>query len=208
MSPTPKLNYVKGIVICHGKSEYLLSRFITTNLHLNVKTFARDKGNNSIQITSLMTVLNAKPFNKARSFLDEYPVEVKGKGKKLQLCNFKIFIIMDTDDCTEDQKKAFMSGEMFSGHWLRDYIVPIYSISSLEDVMLDAKIMTKRIKDDEKGTTYSKIFPINKKPLSDDTLQEVKTFKSKIENSKKTNLLEFVNYCLSLLPSISNEGYP
>lgn len=147
-----KMNYVNGVVICHGKSEYLMSRYITTNLHLNIKTYAKDKGKNSIQITSLMTVLKSSPFDKPRSFLDQYPVDHNGTGKNVQLFNFKLFMIMDTDDCTEDQKEKFISGEMFAGHWLKDYIVPIYSISSLEDVMLDAKIMTHRIKEDEKGT--------------------------------------------------------
>lgn len=57
MAPPTRCNYVKGVVICHGKSELLMTRHITSNLHLNVKPYARDKGSNSIQITSLMTVL-------------------------------------------------------------------------------------------------------------------------------------------------------
>ena len=30
-------NYLKGLVICHGKSEIYLAKFIQTKLHLNIK---------------------------------------------------------------------------------------------------------------------------------------------------------------------------
>lgn len=199
MAPPTRCNYVKGVVICHGKSELLMTRHITSNLHLNVKPYARDKGSNSIQITSLMTVLKAKPFDKPTSFLEAYPVESKGRGKKIQLINFKLFIIMDTDDCTEVQKNDYISGAMFADHWLKEYIVPIYSIDSLEDVMIESGIMKKRIKDDEKGPFYTKIFPISKVPFSNDTLNEVRLLRQKIEKSKKTNLISFIDYCLSLI---------
>lgn len=89
---------------------------------------------------------------------------------------------------------------MFDGHLLKEYIIPIYSIQNLEDVMLKANIMTKRITDSEKGTYYTKVFPINKKPLSDDTINEVKTFGNKIKDLKVSNLYEFVKYCMELLP--------
>lgn len=199
MSPSAKANYVKGVVICHGKSEQCLSRYITSNLHLNIKPFAKDKGRHSIQITGLMSVLNSKPFNTKKAFLEEYPVETLGKGKSQKLINFKLFIMMDTDDCTEKQKNDFINRTMFSNHWLSEYIVPIYSIASFEDVMIDAGITSTRVSDSEKGETYSKIFPINDRPLSTDTLNEVKTFGQRIRPSKKSNLILFIDYCLDLL---------
>lgn len=194
-----KMNHLKGLAICHGKSEVCLVKYITTNLHLNVRQYSKSNGKYSIQITGLMDILNAKPFNTISSFTSEYPVEVKGKGKNKTLNDFKLFIIMDTDDCTVQQKKNFISKKMFEGHWMYDYIVPIYNSPSLEDVLLDVGIMAKRISDSEKGTYYEKIFPINSKPLSNDTMCEVETFKSKVANCKKTNILVFVDYCLSLL---------
>ena len=200
MAPPKRYNYLNGIVICHGKSEVCLAKHIKTNLHLQMDIFAKDKGKHSIQIPGLTKVLNAKPFDKPSSFVEKYPnVECSGRGKKFKLSNFKLFIIMDTDDCTEQQKKDFISGAMFTNHWLHEYIVPIYSIKSMEDVMMDAGLMKKRISDDEKGKFYTDIFPINEKPLSYDTEQEVKTLRQRIEKSKKTNLVDFIDYCLSLL---------
>lgn len=195
-----KSNYVNGVVICHGKSELNMTRFISSNLHLNVKPYARDGGKHSIQITALNSVLGAKPFNKLSSFLEEYPVETTGKTKNRKLVNFKLFIIMDTDDCTDRQREDYLSKDMFKDHWLYDYIVPVANIPSLEDVLVESGKMPKKIRDDEKGAYYTKVFPINAKPLSNDTLKEVQTLRQFIEKSKHSNLNDFIDYCLSLLP--------
>ena len=47
---------------------------------------------------------------------------------------------MDTDDCSEDEKRKFINKEMFKGHWAYDYIVPIYNIPELETVLTEAKV--------------------------------------------------------------------
>ena len=56
----------------------------------------------------------------------------KTKGLK----NFKLFIIMDTDDCDEITKSKYISRELFEGHPLKEYIVLVYNVSNLEDVMI------------------------------------------------------------------------
>ncbi|MEZ3452742.1 MAG: hypothetical protein K1W17_00020, partial [Oscillospiraceae bacterium] len=115
--------YTKAVVICHGKSELQITRYIYSNLHLPVKVYAKDNGRHSIQITSLINELNSTQFRNIDKFADEFSVEVSGTGKNKKLVNFKLFIIMDTDDCTEQQKKKYISAEMFSKHWLYEYIV-------------------------------------------------------------------------------------
>ena len=195
-----KERYTNGIVICHGKSEWHMSRYISTNLHLRIKTVAKDKGKYSIQITSLANVLNSKPFNKQSLFVSEYAVEETGTGKNKKLADFKLFIIMDTDDCTPQQKKDYLSKKMFEGHWLYEYIVPIANSPCLEDVLVETGVLSKKIRDNEKGKCYSTIFPINSKQLSDDTMAEVLTLKDRVEKCKNSNLVEYIDYCLSLLP--------
>lgn len=196
--PFDTLKYTRCAVIVHGKSEFHLTRFIYTNLHLPVKIISKDKGRGSIQINGLKDFLNKKSFKTLSSFADEYSIEYDRKKKKLK--NFKLFIIMDTDDCTEEAMKKYISGEMFEGHPLQEYIVPIYNQKNLEDVMIKAGIMIKRIPDSEKGKYYSKIFPINTDPVSADTLMQIKTFASKIRNVEQTNMLEFVKYCFEQIP--------
>lgn len=106
---------------------------------------------------------------------------------------------MDTDDCSEKAREKYMSGNMFEGHPLREYIVPIYNITNLEDVMLKAGIMTKRIEAAQKGTYYNNIFPINTEPLSVDTMNQVRKFAEKIKDIEQTNMLELVEYCFEQL---------
>ena len=192
------LNYTRCAVIVHGKSEYALVKYIYTNLHLPVKIVSKDKGRGSIQINGLMDFLNKKQFKLLKEFANEYSVEFEKKTK--QLVNFKLFIIMDTDDCNETTKEKYISGKLFEGHPLKEYIIPVYNISNLEDVMLKAGIMTKRIGDSQKGSYYSKIFPINTEPLSVDTMNQVREFAKKIKGIKETNMLTFVEYCFQQLP--------
>ncbi len=196
--PFDTLKYTRCAVIVHGKSEFHLVRFIYTNLHLSVKIISKDKGRGSIQINGLKELLNKKCHRTLSAFSKEYSVEYDKKEKKLK--NFKLFIIMDTDDCSEKNKSEFISGEMFRGHPLQEYIVPIYNITNLEDVMIKAGIMIKRISDSEKGTYYSKIFPINTEPVSNGTLKQIRLFASKIKGVKQTNMLEFVEYCFEQIP--------
>lgn len=187
------LNYTKCAVIVHGKSEFTLVKYIYTNLHLPVKIIAKDKGRGSIQINGLSEYLRKKQFRTLKEFANEYSVEYDRKTKILK--NFKLFIIMDTDDCDELTKSKYMTGELFEGHPLQEYIVPLYNVSNLEDVMLKAGIMVKRIPAAQKGSYYTKIFPINTEPLSINTVNEVRTFAEKIKDIKETNMLIFVEYC-------------
>lgn len=191
------LHYTKCAVIVHGKSEFALVRYVYTNLHLPVKIISKDKGRSSIQINGLCDFLNKKPFKVLKDFANEYSVEYDKKAKKL--INFKLFIIMDTDDCNESTKEKYITGKLFEGHPLKEYIIPIYNISNLEDVMLKAGIMVKRIADSQKGGYYNKIFPINTEPLSVDTINQIREFAKKIRGIKETNMLDFVEYCFQQL---------
>ena len=192
--------YKKAAVMVHGKSERFLASYIYTNLHLPVVIIDKDKGRSSIQINGLKKTLGRKPFNSLKSFAEEYSVEYDKKEKKLR--NFKLFIIMDTDDCSDKTREDYISGRLFENSCLKDYIVPIFNSPNLENVMIKAGIMTKRIPDSQKGSYYSKIFPINQNPFSNDTLDQIRLFSGKLENIKETNLLEYVHYCLSLIDQV------
>ena len=196
--PHDTLNYTKCAVIVHGKSELALVKYIYTNLHLPVKIIAKDKGRGSIQINGLLEYLNKKQFKTLKAFANDYTVEYDKKANSLK--NFKLFIIMDTDDCDEIAKSKYISGELFKAHPLNEYIVPVYNISNLEDVMVKAGIMVNRIPDKQKGSYYTKVFPINTGPLSVDTVNQVRSFAKKIKEINETNMLAFVEYCFQQMP--------
>ena len=69
--------------------------------------------------------------------------------------------------------------------------------------MIRAEIMTRRIRDSEKGTYYSKIFPLNTEPMSVETIHQVRIFASKLKGIRQSNLMEFMEYCFELLPDIN-----
>ncbi len=187
------LNYTKSVVIVHGKSELALVKYIYTNLHLPVKIIAKDKGRSSIQINGVADYVSKKKIKSLSTFASEYAIEYDKKTKELK--NFKLFIVMDTDDCEEDTRKKYISGELFKDSPLKDYIVPIYNTENLEDVMIKARIMVERIPDAQKGTYYSRVFPINTDPVSLNTINQVVEFYRKVENVKGTNLEKFAGYC-------------
>jgi hypothetical protein len=192
-----KPNYTKCAVIVHGKSELFLLRYIYTNLHLPVKIIANNNGSKSIQINGLLKFMQNEHFKCLKSFAKQYAVEYDENNKCLK--DFKLFIIMDTDDCDEKTKDNYVSGKMFQGHIFEEYIVPIYNSSNLEDVLKKAGIIKEIIPDSQKGQHYPRIFPINQKPLSDDTKKEVETFATKIKTVKQTNMSKFIDYCNTLL---------
>ena len=187
-------SFLKGIVICHGKSEKLICEFLRSNLRIQIEIDSDKKGKKSIQITSIMKFLSGEKYKNIASFKNKFDdIEPIENIKKLP-SYFKIFIIMDTDDCNENQKKSFKDKSMFKEHWLYDYIVPIYNDSNLEEVLVDAGIKFQK-SGNERKTEYPKVFPMN--GISD--VEGIKKFGKALGNSKKTNMEEFINFCLELI---------
>lgn len=189
-----ELKYLKAVVIVHGKSEKQLAQYVKSKLRLKIEIESDKNGEKSIQITSLDKFINNKKFKSLNSFLRNFEdAELNANGKKLNE-NFKIFIIMDTDDCTEKQKEEFIKKTMFKQHWAYDNIVPIYNSQNLEDVLTKAKIPFEK-KGDKRKKEYIKIFPTDKKYERSDEIQ-IKDLKEKLKNIKNTNLDEFLEFCL------------
>lgn len=187
-----KINYLKCIVIIHGKSEYQICQYIKSNLRLHMKIIGKNHGNNSIQITSIHNVLNDSRFNSFKNFIAHFD-DVEDIKKTLA-SYFKIFIIMDTDDCTLQQKESYISKAMFKKHWAYNYIVPIFNSDNLETVLKKAGIKFEKKGDACKGE-YIKIFPTDKKYLPKADV-ELEKFCNDLKKVKDTNLDLFIESCL------------
>ena len=189
-----QLNYTKAVVIVHGKSEKQICQYIKNKLRLKMEIFSDKNGEKAIQITSLKNTLNNKIFKSYRSFTRAFEdIETKEDGKKF-VDDFKIFIIMDTDDCTEEQKEAFINKEMFKDHWAYNYIVPIYNIPELESVLEKANIPFTKTGNKRKKE-YIKLFPTDSKYEKTDQIQ-IKELLDKLKKQNNTNLNEFLEFCL------------
>lgn len=178
-----------AVVIVHGKSELDIVNYIKSNLRLPIEIFSEKKGRNSIQINSLEKVLSNKVFESQKNFVGKYDKVCINK-KKLE--NFKLFIIMDTDDADpKHYANLYKSGEMFSKSWLKEYIVPIYNDLNLEDTLkaINYKYATRNR--DKKN--YVEVFPRNKNGKD---ISEIKEFNEKLKKCNCTNMDKFIDYCL------------
>ncbi len=185
-------SYLKAIVIVHGKSEKIICEYIKSNLRLNIHIASEKNGASSIQITSLLKFLKRGEYKSLNDFLrkfaDKLPLYIKNLPE-----DFKIFTIMDTDDCTENQKNSYIDKTMFKQHWAYNYIHPIYNINNLEDVMSKIGVEVKAKKD------YFKIFPINSNGDMKDIDQIKKLNENLIKNTTITNMSDFLDFCIKSL---------
>lgn len=106
---------------------------------MKIEIYSDKNGEKAIQITSLKNTLNNKIFRSYRNFINTF-ADIELIDNKNINKDFKIFIIMDTDDCSEEEKRKFINKEMFKEHWAYDYIVPVYNIPELETVLTEAKV--------------------------------------------------------------------
>lgn len=145
-----------------------------------------------------MNTLNGKKFKTMAGFMREFSdVEIrKIKTKKYLTEEFKVFIIMDTDDCTDKQKNDYINKEMFRNHWLYPYIVPIFNSPNLENILEKAKIKFEK-KGKERKKEYIKIFPTDSKYKNNEMIQ-IKDFCENLKKVKNTNMEEFINFCIEL----------
>lgn len=190
-----KPNFLKALVIVHGKSEKQMCEYIKTNLKLKMEIFSDKNGEKAIQITSVLKrTLNNSLFKTINGFKKNYEdLEIDPLTKKIK-DTFKIFIIMDTDDCTSQQKERYINKTMFREHWAYEYIVPIWDTPNLEEVLIKSGIKFEKEGRKQKKE-YIKIFPTDKKYIKSDTIQ-LKDFYNQLEDNSTTNLDVFIKFCL------------
>lgn len=152
----------------------------------------KDNGKHSIQVNSLVDYLK-KLYPNQDALTKDIIAEVSNK----KLMNFKVFTIMDTDDCDPPSlSDKYKDTSLFDGFWMKPYICPIYNTPSLEHILFSAGLIDKMLSNDEKMRIYRKIFPLDKKDPSKKGSVEIENFRDKIAKSKKSNLDVFVDYCL------------
>ena len=160
---------------------------------MKLEVIGKGKGAKSIQINVLNKILAQREFSSLEIFADTYDIEYNRSKKRLE--NFKLFIVMDTDDCTSETRESYICGEMFRKSILADYICPIYSSPKLEDVMLEVGLMKERISDKEKESFYSKLFPTCHDG-NEGTIHEIENLAETMRKSKNTNFEVLLDYCI------------
>ena len=88
-------NYLKAVIICHGASEYYIAKHLKSNLRLKIEIDSKNNGEHSIQINSILNFLNTTTYVSEHNFIKKFKDDIPNGKIHPQ---FKIFIIMDTDD--------------------------------------------------------------------------------------------------------------
>ncbi len=194
---TKPINHLKAIVICHGKSEVQMCQYIRANLRLPMEVVGEKNGEKSIEITSIGKFLQRREYCSIFSFQQKFPTVEIVKGKFAHY--FKIFIILDEDNFSQQKLNEFITKQLFINHWMYEHIVPIYNIQNLESVLQTAGIKFTKVGKNMKKE-YIKIFPTDPKYMKTDSIQ-IEDFQKSLEKCNnsyeaKTNMHEFINFCL------------
>lgn len=185
--PLRKLNYLKAVVIVHGKSELRIYKFIKRNLRIEMEYIANDNGKLPIQISSLINRLNGNDIKDLNSICNKYKKDDIDE-------KFKIFAIMDTDDCSEEEKNNYKNKTMFKKNWAYDYICPIYNDGNLEEVLIKAGIKYKSKSFKKMKREYIEIFPTDRNKK--DAIQIEEFYKKLLKVKDISNMHEFIKFCL------------
>lgn len=188
--------FTEIMVIVHGKSEYEMCSYIKSNLKIKLEIISEKKGKNSIQISSLKNILGNTIFKSKNNFFKNY-IDINKDSKKNPI-NFKLFTIMDTDDCNEKAVEDYKNKSMFKSHWLYEYIIPIYNMNDLEDVLKKSGVPYET---KNKGN-YINIFPTNRGQAD---IEQIQDFNNKIESAASiSNLHLFIEECLEVQKKYNN----
>lgn len=181
-------NYLEIVCVLHGKSEKIICEALRSHYKIKLKIISSNNGKSSIQIDGVIDhISNHKPLNNRKDFESNFD-DIKKSGKKYK--DLKIYILMDTDDVSDANKKnRYIDGSLFSDHWASEYIVPIYFNPNLEAIMREIGV---DINSKNKTIDYSKLVDDGdfiEKLCSSDELLEV------LEKSENTNLDKLIKHC-------------
>lgn len=182
MKKDNKKNKISCMIICHGKSEFLLANHFRTTLRIPIIIEADKKGKKSIQINSLKNFLKRRNFKNKTSFENHYSLKIDNK--------FRVFIIMDTDDCNKQEAVNYINKVMFKNHWLYNYIIPIFNDPNIEKVCDESKLNKMKSK-----TDVCRIFPDDTIP---DKVKSIEHVSKKLGNCNNTNMEKMFDYLLSI----------
>lgn len=196
MSREIKLPHIA--VVAHGLSEVLIAKHFKSSLRLQMAIFSRDNGNTSIQITSLLDELSSKKYSKPEFIKQTNAIQFKRwekRGVRPEDMDFRIYTLMDTDDCSDEMLARYKSGKMFHDLWLAPFIVPIWCTPNTDGVFYRAKLIPQIKSDRDKVPTYKKYFPI----VKDGSLGigEAEQICSALKGRRDTNISIFIDDCIS-----------
>lgn len=139
------------IIICHGKSEVILARWLQSRTRVRINVDSNNGGERSVMINNLNQFLDENGYKNSSSLKRRFPnIEYKNR---IGLKDLRIFTLMDVD---VDGKLVhdYLNRDMFRGRELYESITPILSDRSLDDVFDRIGLHVDR---NSKAESYRKI---------------------------------------------------
>ena len=185
------------IVIPHGCSEGIFAKSIKKALKLPIELFDPFKGERDIAIGNVMTVMTGNGFSDEISLHRLLPDLQYNSRRNPRMGNLAVFPILDIDSY-KHEKKAYITGNLFRDSPFAGRIHPIFNDGNMDDVLksLGYKINTVGT---NKITSYHEIFD---HMMASDFIklsEELKTIPD------RTNLFNFIDFCLSQRPEFQNK---
>ena len=188
------------VVIPHGSSEVVLAKSIKKALKLPIEVFDPFKGKHDIAIGNITEVMDSYGFANEKELHKTFPVLQFNPYGNPKMRDLVIFPILDIDSY-RNEKKAYITGNLFRNSPFADRIHPIFNDGNLDEILLGLgyRISTAGA---NKITTYHAVFDHM-------MAQEFETLSEKLKTvSDKTNLHIFIDFCLSQRPEYQGKVEP
>ena len=177
------------VIICHGKSEYLFFTTIKRILKTPIEIDGDKNGGKSVQIRSIPHFLQRQDYKDFPSFTRKGAVgQYACVNHRALSSDFKIFFVMDLDDCPENEGSAFIDKSMFQKHWSYPHVMPIYCHPNIEAVFEELGYFpTTRNKTEYYTSLFSKILVCR---------EDVEKLGRSLEPCQTTNLAVLIGFLL------------
>lgn len=119
------------IVICHGKSEVILARWLQNEVRVPLNIDSRNEGKNSVMINSLKEFMKESGYYDSSRLKKRFPnIEYRNrKGFK----DLRVFTVMDVDNDVS-LVNGYVTKVMFNDCPLKDCITPILNRKDMDSV--------------------------------------------------------------------------
>ena len=133
-----------------------MAKALMKALRMQITVFNPYQGEQDVSIGNILDVMGSNGFSDDRSLHKKFPNLEYKRNAHPPMADLKIFPILDID-AYDREKKAYVTGNMFSNSSFSSRITPIFNDPNLDEVMASLKydINTSC---GRKATSYHEIF--------------------------------------------------
>ena len=188
------------VVIPHGSSEAILAKSLRKALRLPIELFDPFGGKRDIAIGNITEVMDQYGVRDEVTLHRMFPDLQYSPRHDPRMERLAVFPILDIDSY-RNEKKAYVTGNLFRESPFADRMHPIFNDVNLDDVLINLgyKISTAGA---NKTSTYHAVFDRMMAKDYERLSEELRTV------PEKTNLYILIDFCLSQRPEYQGKVEP